>query len=273
MRFSFLPHLLFGALFSALLCFPTRVVTAQNSQSGNPQRYEGLNSVAWQQTAVEYRAITTQTYRAAEAAMLEALKAPYWTAALEQTGQFQQKPPAVVLDLDETVLDNSGSQVRLTLTGQAFSEQHWTAWIAEERAHLVPGAIDFLKSAQANGVALIYITNRVCDTKMANDHTIAVLKKLDVPLEPANLLCKEGKSDKSERRLRAAEKYRILLLIGDDFNDFLSARSTSEERQLQFQRHANYFGKRWFLMPNPMYGSWERAIGSDWESKKKALRE
>src|SRR5689334_7653317 len=84
---------------------------------------ENLNAVLWMQTAAEYRAVTIQTYRAAEMSMLRALQDKTWTAALEHKRPVPDLPTAVILDLDETVLDNSALQARLAITGQPYTDE------------------------------------------------------------------------------------------------------------------------------------------------------
>jgi hypothetical protein len=69
-----------------------------------PTTYENLNAVLWMQTAVEYKAATVQTYRVAQAALLQGLRDPHWTAALKHNGDFGNLHPAVLLDVAETVL-------------------------------------------------------------------------------------------------------------------------------------------------------------------------
>ena len=104
------------------------------------QPHENLNAVTWMQTAAEYRAACLQTFRAAEASMLRAIHEKSWTAALEQRRPAPDLPPAVIIDLDETVLDNSAYQAKLTATGGLFNDESWQIWVAEKRAGLVPAA-------------------------------------------------------------------------------------------------------------------------------------
>jgi acid phosphatase len=247
-------------------------LTASFALAAQERTYENLNAILWMQRSAEYQAAARQTYRAAEDALTRALEDVNWTAALEQFGDYRDKPPAVILDLDETVLDNSPFQARLTRDGKAYSDAGWQAWVAEEAAGSVPGAIEFLKFAHANGVVPVYITKRTCNPADPKDPTVAVLRKLDAPFLSANLLCRDRTSDKSPRRAIAQATYRILLLIGDDFNDFLTAAATVEQRQRQFDLHQRFFGERWFLLPNPSYGGWEGAVGRQLNQKLDKLR-
>ena len=240
------------------------------------QPHENLNAVTWMQSAAEYRAAALQIFRAAEASMHRAINDKNWTAALEQERIVSNMPPAVILDLDETVLDNSAHQAKLTASGATFNEKGWQAWVAEMRAGLVPGAREFLLGAHAAGVAPFYVTNRVCNADKADDPTVLVLRRHHLPFRPERLLCKTETSDKSARRTSVAAAYRILLLIGDDFNDFASLprdRSTVADRFAAVDAFDRYWGDRWFVLPNPTYGSWERAVGTEVDAKRKALRQ
>ena len=139
----------------------------------SPPSYEELDAILWVQTSTEYQANSVQTYRFAR--FLKGLKDPHWTAAIEQNGNFEMLPSAVILDLDETVLDNSAFETRRMLNGESYTQQGWLKWVDERRAGLVPGAMEFLQFAHANGVAPLYITNRPCDPSRADDPTVSPL--------------------------------------------------------------------------------------------------
>ncbi|MGH9745632.1 MAG: 5'-nucleotidase, lipoprotein e(P4) family [Candidatus Acidiferrales bacterium] len=262
-----------AVLFCSLLALGLAQPTA-------PPTYENLNAILWMQTSVEYRASTVQTYRLAKAALRDGIRDPHWTAALEQGGDFDKLPPAVILDLDETVLDNSPFEARLTASGDPYSKPAWTKWEDERNAGLVPGAMDFLQFAHANGVTPIYISNRVCDSAKEDDPTVQVLRKLHVPLDsaPERLFCaKDSKdSDKTARRKLCAAKYRILLMFGDQLGDFVGIPADSanlEGREKIYQAYEGMWGERWFQLPNPTYGSWEAAVGFTVPEKLKHLRQ
>lgn len=237
-----------------------------------PRPDQNLNATLWMQTSAEYAAVTTQTYRAAGAALSAALADTNWTAAYEQTNDFRTLPPAIILDLDETVLDNSAAQVKLMQSGRSFTEEGFTAWVKEARAGLIPGAVEFLHSALLKGVAPHYISNRICNPTDPDDPTVKVLLNLRIPFAPDRLLCKTAGSNKADRRKSVAQRYRILLLIGDDFNDFTTAPDTLDERSRLQHFYTSMWGTKWFVLPNPVYGSWERSIGFDLQRKWQALK-
>jgi len=261
----------FGAVVSLFVLAAARPVASPT--------YENLNAILWMQTSVEYKANSIETYRAGETALLRALADRHWTAALEQTGYFANLPPAVVLDLDETVLDNSPFEARLTASGAPWSHEAWVAWMNEESATVIPGAMHFLEFARDHHVAPIYITNRTCDATNPADPTVALLHKLNLPLAtgPDWLLCEQpgAGSDKTSRRIETAKHYRILLLFGDQLGDFLTIPKDSANlagREKLFEDHQAMWGDRWFQLANPSYGSWEGAMGYTLDAKLPYLR-
>jgi acid phosphatase len=241
---------------------------------------DSLNATLWTQSAVEFRALTRQTYRRAAAMLDEALADPTWTAALEQVERpgYRTLPPAVVLDVDETVLDNSPFMARLVRDGVGYSDAAWKAWVAEAAAAPIPGALEFTRAAAARGVRVIYLTNRDADGEAA---TRANLARLGFPLtdDPDDVITQgeipEWKpSDKGPRRTHVAERHRILLLIGDNLGDFLSThRADLAGRDVLYARHEARWGRSWIVLPNPQYGSWESALyGRDYSLSPDARR-
>lgn len=229
------------------------------------QPHENLNAVVWMQTSLEYEATATQAYRLAMLQLDAALKEPSWTAALEQTGDASELPPAVVLDIDETVLDNSYFQARLVRDRASYSPDRWGQWVREARAPAIPGALEFTQYAAGKGVVVFYVSNRMADLEAP---TRANLQALTFPVsDKTDTVLSRGErpewqgSAKGPRRAHVARDYRILLLIGDDLGDFVvSADGTSEERHAHTKPNAEWWGRRWIMLPNPTYGSWERAV-------------
>ncbi|GMV51908.1 MAG: hypothetical protein AMXMBFR67_34510 [Nitrospira sp.] len=235
-----------------------------------------MNALLWMQTSAEYRTLTTLTYRQATAALDLALGDKAWTAALEQEGNFQDLPPAVVLDLDETVLDNQPFDGRLIKDGTRFTSSRWEEWVNEADARALPGSLEFITEAQRRGIAVFFITNRRAKHEALTRRNLERLG-LTLSTEPDAVLS-EGEapfdwpSDKSSRRRYLAERYRILLLIGDDLRDFVvGAQDTPEARMALAQHHRARWGVSWFLIPNPMYGTWETALFPTGSSDNEAL--
>ena len=137
-----------------------------------------LNAELWMRTAVEYRANCLTVFALARVRLDEALADRSWTA-YDQTGDYQSLPPAVILDLDETVLDNSPYEANLVVSGSSFDPKTWNAWINAEQAKAVPGAVEFTRHAAASGVTVFYVSNRNADQKQATRDN---LEKLGFPL-------------------------------------------------------------------------------------------
>jgi acid phosphatase len=225
--------------------------------------HERLHGTLWIQSAVEYRIAAELSYQRAKEQLEPALTDPSWTAALEQQGGYEELPPAVILDLDETVLDNSRFQSQLITNDIDFERTLWNQWVRRAEAAAVPGALDFVKYARSKGVEVFYVTNRYHELeRYAREN----LERLGFPLanQRDTVLTQnepqyEGR-DKSSRRESVARSYRILLLIGDDLNDFISGASVALENRVDSaMRYRSYWGERWILLPNPIYGSWENA--------------
>lgn len=228
--------------------------------------HELLNSTLWMQMSAEYEIATLQIFRQAREQLDAALADPTRSAALEQNAHYKDKPPAVIMDIDETVLDNSPLAAQLILNGTSYLPEHWSEWVATASATWVQGAKEFIDYAQSKNTSVIFITNR---TKDEETNTRRNFERLGykVSATPDYMLTKKERdnwtSDKTTRRAYVAENFRILLLIGDDLNDFVFASGTTAERRQAMLPHALRFGIDWFLIPNPSYGSWERALHSE----------
>ncbi len=211
--------LLGWALLAATVGCRTASTPSPQTSAGTPplRTNENLNAVLWMQTSAEYRASAQQAYRLAAMQLDAAMRDARWTAAVEQTADPSALPPAVILDLDETVLDNSAFEARQMRDGQPFSEEVWDRWCEERRASAIPGAVRFLEYVKSRGVTPIYITNRDHKVETA---TRDVLAKLGVPIDTTRdtVLTRHENgwdaSDKSARRQFIAASYRVLLLLG-----------------------------------------------------------
>src|SRR5690349_11405332 len=128
--------------------------------------HERLHGVLWIQTSAEYRILTKASYAQAEDALDRALADRTWTAALEQTDGFQSLPPAIIMDLDETVLDNSPFEGRLVKDRTPFMRDKWNQWVEEAAAKALPGALEFIAHAQEKDVTVFFVTNR----RMHHEH-------------------------------------------------------------------------------------------------------
>ncbi len=246
----------------------------------------GELATLWMRTSAEFRASAEGTYRSALQALRQGLADPSWSAEPSQTGDLSGLPPAVVMDIDDTVLDNSKVQVRMALQGTCTAEfpAVWDGWVAERAAPAIPGAASFtraargLKDPEGRAVRVFFITNRECGTRAGSASpcaqkadTLANLRALylDAPTLEADLMVRwerpEWDSEKLSRRQQVARGYRIVLNVGDDLADFIPdvRRQSLAEREKARCRYREWWGTRWFVIPNPMYGSWLRALGND----------
>ncbi|MCX7512652.1 5'-nucleotidase, lipoprotein e(P4) family [Frateuria sp. STR12] len=235
---------------------------------------DNLNAVAWIQGSVEHDLIYLQTYRDAQRRLPAALADRRWDALTpdDRVAPARRLPPAVVLDVDETVLDNSPYQARLIRAHAPFNQASWDAWCREGRARALPGVVEFTRYAAAHGVKVIYISNR---DKALDEATLANLRQVGVPVSgPEALLglgtkvpgCTQHGSDKGCRRQQVSRHYRVLMQFGDQLGDFLDiSQNTPAGREAAVKPYLEWIGRRWFVLPNPSYGSWEPALfGNQW---------
>ena len=240
-----------------------------HAHAGDPR----LDGTLWYQRSAEAPHLAQQAYVAATARLAQALRES-GSAATEQPDGGQGKPAAVVFDVDETVLDNSPYQARLIASGtQGFDAAAWDRWVAEHKARPIAGAVAFVQALRAAKVRPIFITNRACEKRSGSAEpcpqaadTLVNLRDAGFgPVVPDDLLLvgQNGwTSDKTERRRTVAQRYRIVMLMGDQLTDFLGvpSKSGSADRQALADAHSAKWGTRWFLLPNPMYGGWLDAI-------------
>jgi acid phosphatase len=221
-----------------------------------------LYSTLWIQTAAEYEALTHQAYNTSSRLLPVALEDSSWTAALQQSDNYEELPPAIILDVDETVLDNSYYEVRGIIDKTGFDPETWNSWVREMEAEAIKGAAELTSQADEMGIAVFYITNRSADVQAATEQN---LRDEGFPVAEGSVMSNGGQPDwtsaKTVRRQLVANDHRVLMLFGDDLNDFVPARGISiEQRKELVETHSDKWGYKWFVFPNPNYGSWERAL-------------
>ena len=244
---------------------------------------DNLNAVLWVQASAEYGAVTTSLYRAAADHLDAALAEKNWDALVpgERGNAATGLPPAVVLDVDETVLDNSPYQARLVREGKEYNEVTWDQWVSEKKAQPVPGVVDFAKAATAKGITLLYLSNRAEHLQAA---TLENLRAAGLPVKDDSVFlglgtvvegCEQNGSEKNCRRRLAGRDYRVLMQFGDQLGDFAEiVANTPEGRAALAAEYRDWFGERWWMLPNPTYGSWEPALfNNDWAQPREARRE
>lgn len=232
---------------------------------------DGLLATLWMQKSIEYKGAALTAFTLARVRLDQALADKNWTAAPgEQTGNYQDKPPAVVLDVDETIMDNSGYQAWTVRAGTRFDPKTWTEYVNSETSLAIPGAVEFTQYAASKGVKVFYVTNR---TKEEEPGTHKNMEKLGFPMggNIDTLLTSREQPDwtsaKSTRRAYIAKDYRILLNLGDNYGDFSDDYRLDEAGRLKsYEANKDRFGKEWIMLPNPTYGSFESAtFGHDFK--------
>jgi 5'-nucleotidase (lipoprotein e(P4) family) len=238
-----------------------------------PVGLEQLNAISWMQTAKEYPAITRAAYRRA-IDQLPTLAASCTSAADEQpvSRGLCAQGKAIVMDIDETVLDNSAYFATLAVQQQTDAEGHiWEAWALAREAPAVPGAVEFIQAARSAGFHVVFVSNRECDIHQGYDQdgrakrcpqlaaTVDNLTSvLKAPVDPTDVYLRYavyGRMDdeKSERRAQVAAKWRIAMLVGDDLRDFVRSDRYDPEQ------HDAHWSHDWIVLPNVIYGGWERS--------------
>jgi 5'-nucleotidase (lipoprotein e(P4) family) len=240
------------------------VVAASSALAADPAGHDGLNSTYWTQHSVEFKANAIAAYKLAEMRLDQALADKNWTAVVEQKGKYQDLPPAVILDVDETVLDNSPYQAWLVTANKSFHPKTWGQFVNSVTSRVIPGSLAFTKYADSKGVKVFYVSNRTGDLEEA---TRKNLEKFGYPMGgnvDTVILKKERKewssSKKGVRRAHIAKDYRVLLVMGDNLGDFSDAyKKSPKERAAILEQNKDRWGKDWIMISNPTYGSWESA--------------
>lgn len=200
----------------------------------------------WQQQSGEAKALYYQAYQLASLRLNEAIKVK------------TQKPKAIIVDIDETVLDNSPHQAKL-IERDTTHPAYWDEWCRLAKARPTPGALEFLNEAKQKGVEVFYISNR---SQSLMEATIQNFKMWNFPFaDSAHLLLRTDYPSKEPRRQKVAQNYEVILLCGDNLADFSETfeRKSIDERNREVERLKERFGKRFIVLPNPMYGDWEEA--------------
>jgi acid phosphatase len=242
---------------------------------------DNLNAVAWMQTSVEFRLISGQTFRSALGQLDRAIKTPSWDALpqADRDTPIADLPPAIIVDVDETVLDNTPYQARNVRDNRDFDDFSWNQWVQARAARPLPGALEFAKAANARGVTIFYISNRTSDQSAA---TIDNLRKVGFPIaSDAQFLglgtmvegCESEGSEKGCRRKLVGRTHRVLMQFGDQVGDFVDiVANTPQGREQAMRPFLAWVGERWFVLPNPSYGSWESALFNNAWSRPAAER-
>ena len=248
---------------------PPPAAAAIPAADGTPPPDDSLNATVWYQTSVERDLVYRALYRAAAVQLPAALADKRWDALPKEDRGYDPRklPPAIIVDVDETVLDNSASQVRQIREHRGYNDADWNTWVNERKAKPLPGALEFLNTAAKRGVTVFYISNRTADQAQA---TLDNLRAVGFPLKNDNQFlglgtvvdgCEQEGSEKSCRRQLVGQRYRVLMQFGDQVGDFVQiVANTPQGRGDAIAPYADWIGQRWWALPNPLYGSWEPAL-------------
>jgi 5'-nucleotidase (lipoprotein e(P4) family) len=208
-----------------------------------------LLSTLWQQDAAEYRALCYQAYNTATLRLNEIPKR-----------KFKKGKIAIITDLDETVLDNSYLEAQLMKENKSWNLQSWLQWTNLSAATAVPGAVEFFQYAKQRGASIFYVSNRIVGEVQT---TLVNLKKLNLPdADTSHMLFLSNTSSKEPRRLTIMKDYNVVMLLGDNLNDFAQVfeGKNISDRFSATDKAKNDWGNKFIVLPNPTYGEWENAL-------------
>ncbi|WP_226455160.1 5'-nucleotidase, lipoprotein e(P4) family [Pseudomonas sp. AF03-9] len=255
-------------MFSGVCLLSTALIGCQQQPPANDQ----LDAVLWTQTSIEHELIYSQVFASATRQLDTALADPTWDALALPPRDLAGLPPAVVVDIDETVLDNVPLNARDILTNQVYSYDRWNTWVDQAKAQALPGAVEFLQAVDKKGITVYYITNREHSQVQA---TVNNLRLRGFPVAHNEQVlaastptggCEQAGYGKNCRRQWVASHARVLMLAGDSFGDFVQAEhNTLADQRKAAAPYLAWLGQRWFLLPNPTYGNWYSAPYGDQE--------
>jgi len=213
-------------------------------------------SVLWYQKSAEMRALYYQAYNIAKLMLNKHI------AELDCSAK-----KAIIVDIDETILNNSPFEANLIETGEQYTPETWKQWTDLAKAEALPGAVEFLNYAASKNVEVFYISNRKINElkstmKNLKKHNFPYVDKNHIFLKTSRDVACNVSTRKKKRREKVAKEYEILLLIGDDLNDFseIFANRSDDFGFGMVDKYKDKFGNRFIILPNPMYGAWEKAI-------------
>ena len=253
-------------IFAGFCLLTTALTGCQQTPPANDQ----LDAVLWTQTSIEHELIYRQLFANATRQLDVALADPTWDALPFPPRNLNGLPAAVVVDIDETLLDNVPLNARDIINNQVYSYDRWNTWVDQARAQALPGAVAFLQAARQKGIKVYYLTNREHSQVAA---TVANLRLRGFPVSSDEQVlaastptghCESAGYGKTCRRQWVASHARVLLMAGDSLGDFVQAEhNTLAAQRKAVEPYVSWLGQRWFLLPNPSYGNWYSAPYGD----------
>lgn len=208
-----------------------------------------LYPILWQQTAAEYRALCYQAFNIATMRIDDVIK--------REPGKNNL---AIITDLDETVLNSSNVTAQMIKTGKDVNSQEWLQWIKTVDPPVVPGAVEFLQYAASKKINVFYISNREVS---GLQFTLSILQKLGLPnADTSHMLFLSKDFSKEPRRQVVMKNYDVVLLLGDNLNDFMRVfeEKPIAERLKETDHVKEEWGRKFIVLPNATYGEWENAL-------------
>jgi 5'-nucleotidase (lipoprotein e(P4) family) len=235
-------------LFAAtLLMVYAETASAQDTLATGAMSNAKLLPVLWHQHSAEYRALCYQAFNFA-------------TCIVKESRIKKRYRYAIITDVDETVLDNSYYEAMRILQNTEFDVATWKQWTSQAKATPLPGALEFFQMAQNKGVEIFYISNR--DTSEVSS-TIENLKRIGFPnADRDHLLFLAKTSSKEERRQAILKDYKVIMMLGDNLNDFSNVfeKKDSQGRKIETDNLRKEWGSKFIVLPNAVYGEWENAL-------------
>lgn len=238
---------------SALVFLALTGCAQQTKSDANAQlNDQSVMALNWFQQSGEYQALAYQAFTTA-------------TYAFDKAQSLTGKQKAVVVDLDETMIDNSAYSAWQVKANKPFDDKSWSRWTHAEQAKAIPGAVSFAQYVDSHGGTMFYVSNRAQNDYAA---TVANLQRLGFPnVTEKTLRLNTATSNKQARFDEIKnEGYNIVLYIGDNLNDFGAAtyhKGNAERRNFVASNH-NLFGTQFIVLPNPYYGDWESGLAPNY---------
>ncbi|CAI8805894.1 MULTISPECIES: 5'-nucleotidase, lipoprotein e(P4) family [Pseudomonas] len=215
-------------------------------------------AVAWKQTAAEFEALYYQGFNVARMQLDRAL----------QAHKAGDRPLAIISDVDDTVLSsNSYWGYMINADKEFFDDAAWDKWVADNGPVATPGAVDFLSYAQSKGVEVFYVTSRDQGEKTF-EYALANLRKNNLPFaDDKHLTVYRESSNKEPRQSEIAKDYDVVVMLGDNLNDFKRKYYVADVKQRNslMIEDKEQFGRKFIIFPNPTDGHWLKAIFGDSE--------
>jgi len=242
-------------LLSCLLLSGTAIAAEQASP---PASNLLTAAVAWKQTAAEFEALYYQGFNVARMQLDRAL----------QAHKAGDRPLAIISDVDDTVLgSNSYWGYMINADKEFFDDAAWDKWVADNGPVATPGAVDFLNYAKSKGVEVFYVTSRDQGEKTF-DYALANLRKNNLPYaDEQHLTVYRDSSNKEPKQLEIAKNYEVVVMLGDNLNDFKRKYYVADVKQRMslMNEDKQEFGRKFIIFPNPTDGHWLKAIFGDSE--------